>query len=52
MNAQQFVWWLTGFMECVEIQDARLICVKEWDTIKSTLQSVTCWEIEQGTELK
>ena len=48
MTTQQFVWWLNGFIECVEME--KLPMSKEWRKIQETLQIVTCWEIEQGTD--
>lgn len=51
MNPQQFVWWLSGYMECIG-EDKRLPNSDEWIKIKEILQSVTCWEIEQGSDSK
>lgn len=48
MTPTQFIWWLTGFMECINTREDTAPTRKEWEHIQEILRSVTSWEIEQG----
>jgi hypothetical protein len=47
MNEKQFVWWLTGFINCMKVNNRPTPNEAEWCEIKDQAEMVLCNIIEE-----